>query len=266
MTEDAAALMRTLKPARAPDGVPSLTSPPSRLDRAALFLDLDGVLAPLARRPEDVMPETRRTTLLRRLEMRFEGRIAVISGRTTAEIDRITDRSVASVSGVHGLELRRAGGRLERADPHPAMPRALSELEAYAADRPGMIIEDKLVSATLHYRQAPGFAADALNLARDLARQTGLAFQPGDHVVELKTPGSTKGSALDAFMAEAPFAGSFPVMIGDDLTDEDGFRAALAHGGFGVLVGQNRATAARYRLDDVEAVLTWLEHLSDSAA
>lgn len=266
MTEDAAALMRKPTPAPTPYGRHPLTPPPSRLDHAALFLDLDGVLAPLARRPEDVVPDSRRTALLQRLQARFDGRIAVISGRTTAEIDRITDRAVASVSGVHGLELRRAGGPLERADRHPALPRALSELEAYAADRPGMIIEDKLVSATLHYRQAPGFAADALNLARDLARQTGLALQPGDHVVELKTPGSTKGSALDAFMAEAPFAGSVPVMIGDDLTDEDGFQAALAHGGFGVLVGQDRATAARYRLDDVEAVLTWLEHLSDSAA
>ena len=78
-------------------------------------------------------------------------------------------------------------------------------------------------------------------------------------VVELKTPGADKGTALLAFMAEPVFAGTMPVMIGDDLTDEAGFRAAGALGGFGILVGAPRQTAARYGLTDVDAVLTWLE-------
>jgi trehalose 6-phosphate phosphatase len=47
-------------------------------------------------------------------------------------------------------------------------------------------------------------------------------------------------------------------MVGDDLTDEHAFEAAAALGGFGVLVGPVRATAARYRLEDVEAVGAWL--------
>jgi trehalose 6-phosphate phosphatase len=78
-------------------------------------------------------------------------------------------------------------------------------------------------------------------------------------VLELKTPGATKGTALTAFMREPPFQGAAPVMLGDDVTDEDGFRAAAALDGYGVLVGPERPTAARYRLEDVDAVLTWLE-------
>ncbi len=78
-------------------------------------------------------------------------------------------------------------------------------------------------------------------------------------VLELKTPGADKGTAVTAFMQEAPFKGAVPVMLGDDLTDEYGFEAAAALGGYGVLVGPERETAARYRLDDVDAVLTWLE-------
>ena len=85
-------------------------------------------------------------------------------------------------------------------------------------------------------------------------------------MLELKTPGADKGSAITAFMAEAPFRGAVPVMLGDDLTDEHGFRAAAALGGFGVLVGPSRDTAARYRLDDVDSVMTWLEAVAETSA
>jgi len=85
-------------------------------------------------------------------------------------------------------------------------------------------------------------------------------------VLELKTPGTDKGAALSAFMAEAPFIGAVPIMVGDDLTDEHGFEAAEALGGFGVLVGPERSTAARYRLEDVAAVLDWLDQIEGGAA
>ena len=83
-------------------------------------------------------------------------------------------------------------------------------------------------------------------------------------VLELKTPGADKGTAVAAFMQEAPFKGAAPVMLGDDLTDEYGFEAAAALGGYGVLVGPERKTAARYRLNDVDDVLTWLEAVAEA--
>ena len=54
-------------------------------------------------------------------------------------------------------------------------------------------------------------------------------------------------------------------MLGDDLTDEYGFRAAEALGGFGVLVGPPRETAARFGLPDVDAVLDWLDRIEEIA-
>ena len=60
-------------------------------------------------------------------------------------------------------------------------------------------------------------------------------------------------------MRLAPFAGSIPIFVGDDATDEDGFEAARALGGIGVAVGVHRAINARYRLPGVEEALTWLE-------
>ena len=94
----------------------SVSEPPERpepleLDGLALFLDLDGVLAPIAARPEDVVPVAARTALLKALQAALGGRLAVISGRTIADLDRILDGSVAALAGVHGLERRGADGR-----------------------------------------------------------------------------------------------------------------------------------------------------------
>lgn len=241
-----------------------LGPPPVRLDRPALFLDMDGVLAPFAPTPEAVVPTARRTAVLRLLDERLEGRMAIISGRSLSEIDRISDTSARSASGVHGLERRRRDGSLQSVEAAPGVRDAVAAFTAFAASRPGVIVEDKGVSAGLHYRQAPQFTAEAVALADRLAAATGLALQPGDMVLELKTPGASKGTAVTAFMAEPPFAGATPIMLGDDLTDEDGFRAAAALGGFGVLVGPERETAASWRLDGVEAVLDWLEAVAEA--
>lgn len=241
-----------------------LMPPPVRLERLALFLDLDGVLAPLAPTPEAVGPVARRTAVLVALEARLEGRLAILSGRTLDEIDRISDGAARSASGVHGLERRRGDGEPERAEASPRVRDAVEAFEDFARTRPGVIVEDKGVAAGLHYRQSPNSRDDATALAERLANATGLKLQPGHMVLELKTPGADKGKALTAFMGEIPFSGAMPVMLGDDLTDEYGFEAATVLGGFGVLVGADRPTAARYRLDDVEAVLTWLEAVAET--
>jgi len=242
-----------------------LPKPPALLRRPALFLDLDGVLAPLAPTPDAVIPDARRTAVLKSLAERLGGRVAIVSGRTIAEIDRIAETALTPASGVHGLERRRADGSLTRAAANPAVRDAVAAFERFAETRPGTIVEDKAVSAGLHFRGAPGEAGAAEALAEQLADETGLTLQAGHLVIELKTPGTDKGTALTAFMAEAPFKGSTPVMLGDDLTDEDGFRAAAALGGFGVLVGPPRETAACCGLPDVDAVLAWLEAVEETA-
>ncbi|MDO9607760.1 MAG: trehalose-phosphatase [Brevundimonas sp.] len=236
-----------------------LPTPPVVADGIALFLDMDGVLAPMAPTPDGVGPVARRTAALKAVEARLAGRVAIVSGRTIAEVDRISDHALTSASGVHGLERRLKDGSISRGAPDAGVAVALAGFQAFAADRPGVIVEDKGVSAGLHYRQAPDQTDAAKALAKRLQAETGLSLQPGHMVLELKTPGADKGTAVTDFMQDAPFKGAVPVMLGDDLTDEHGFEAAAALGGYGVLVGPERETAARYRLDDVDAVLTWLE-------
>lgn len=225
----------------------------------ALFLDLDGTLAAIEPRPEDVKPEPWRTQLLLELGERLGGRLAVISGRSLEEVDRILEGSVTAIAAVHGLVRRKADGGLEQAPPDPDLPRARQRLEDLASVHPGLTLEDKGLSVALHYRLAPEADEVVRSEARSVAADTGLRLQLGDMVAELCTPGLDKGSAVRAFMKETPFKGAAPVFVGDDLTDEHGFRAARNLGGAGVLVGPLRPTAAELRLDSVDAVRAWLE-------
>src|SRR5258708_20546768 len=95
---------------------------PLRLGETALFLDLDGTLAPIAARPQDVGPDPRRTSLLERLALKLDGRLAVVSGRTLADVDRILEGCVTAVAAVPGLVLREPAGGLHASPPPPALP------------------------------------------------------------------------------------------------------------------------------------------------
>jgi len=238
-----------------------LEKPPTRLalDGAALFLDLDGTLAPIAERPEDVRPDPRRSDLLQKLNARLKGRLAVVSGRSLSEIDHILENRVTCVAAIHGLVRRDSHGVIGEAPPHPGLVPARIALREFADGDTRLLIEDKSLSLTMHYRQAPDRALEVIALAERIATVTGLTLQPGDMVVELRTPGASKGDSIRAFMAEEPFRGAKPVFLGDDLTDEHGFFAVRQLGGYGVLVGAQRKTTAIYRMEGVEAALTWLE-------
>lgn len=232
---------------------------PLRLGETALFLDLDGTLAPIVGRPQDVRPDPRRTTLLERLNHALDGRLAVISGRTLADVDRILEGRVKAVAAVHGLVRRDVDGTVTESAPHPALAEVARRCREFASRDPGLIVEEKGLSVTLHYRLARGEAQAARRLAETLAAETGLFLQHGDMVEELRTPGPTKGDSVESFLTCPPFAGARPVFVGDDITDEHGFEAVQSVGGMGVLVGPGRPTAARFRLLGVEEALAWLE-------
>jgi trehalose 6-phosphate phosphatase len=224
-----------------------------------MFIDLDGTLAAIEPRPQDVRPEPWRSNLLRRLNTRLEGRLAVVSGRTLEDVDRILEGAAPAVAAVHGLVRRRADGVIETSAAHPALAKARQRLAALAEGHPGVSIEDKGLALALHYRREPTLATLAIATAERCAQELGLKLQLGRMVAELRTPGPDKGAAVRAFMAEPPFKGSRPIFLGDDLTDEDGFAAAEAQGGIGVLVGARRDTRAQRRLENTDAVARWLE-------
>lgn len=234
------------------------TPPVPRLARIALFADLDGTLAPIEATPDAVKPNASRRRLLDALDRALAGRLAVVSGRALGDLDRVLEGRVRAVAAVHGLVRRAADGRITATGGDGRLDEALRAFLSFAEAQRGLLVENKGGAVALHYRAAPAAAGACRALARRLASHLGLEIQDGDMVVELRAPGPDKGDAVAAFMAEPPFAGFIPVFIGDDLTDENGFEAARALCGYGVIVGTRRPTAALYGLANVAAAQSWL--------
>lgn len=240
--------------------VDALAAPPVELlSDASLFLDFDGTLVELAARPESVRVNARLATLVERLVDRLDGRVALITGRGAAQVRSLFDAPRFTVAGSHGLEFHHSDGSTDRAPRPEMLDAALAEMQAFAAGRPGLIVEDKPLGAALHFRCEPEAEADCIDLAQTLAARHGLHLQTGKMMIELRAGGGDKGEALRRLMASPERAGTVPVFLGDDDTDEPGFIAAALLGGAGVLIGEERPTAARYRLSGVAAVLDWLE-------
>ena len=237
----------------------SLPFPPADLlHDAALFLDFDGTLVELAETPDSIRVAPGLGDLLERLWRRLDGRLAIVSGRSLANLERHLPLSGIAFSGSHGLELRLPDGtRLPLSVPI-GLEEVHERVREFARTREGMIVEEKPAGIALHYRLAPAESEAADSFMSALAAERGWTLQRGHMVIELRPTGATKGDALRAFMTEPEFAGARPVFVGDDLTDEHAFEAAAALGGAGVLVGPPRETAAAYRLDSVRTVADWL--------
>lgn len=226
----------------------------------AFFLDLDGTLLEHAERPEAVRVDAAMRGLLTGLHAGACGAVALISGRSVADIDRLCAPLVLAAAGQHGVERRDAAGRMHRhAFPEQPLRRAAARLAAYAAQHPGLVLEDKGYNLALHYRLAPWQADAVRELVEGAAAQLGEGFevQAGKMVFELKPGGRDKGTAIEEFMAEAPFRDRTPVFVGDDLTDEFGFGVVNRLGGQSIKVGDG-ATKARWRIADAAAVRRWL--------
>jgi trehalose 6-phosphate phosphatase len=167
-----------------------------------------------------------------------------------------------SLIGSHGQEIR-GHGRLSAPARAPGLDDAITQIRIFVADHPGLIVEKKSFGVALHYRTAPDLAAVVQEVAAAIGAVHGLFVQRGKMMVELRGPGCDKGSAVAALMARPPLKDFRPVMIGDDLTDEPAFVLVETIGGFGILIGHERETAASFSLPDVEALRNWLWRIAE---
>src|SRR5713226_8240893 len=226
---------------------------------SGFFLDIDGTLLDIAERPQLVRVDDHLGHLLGRIRDASGGALALISGRSVAEIDRLFGRNFCA-AGQHGAERRDAAGKMhQHRVPLAGLRKALKRLTVMVAEHPALVLEDKGMNLALHYRSAPELGATVREALRRLAEELGEDFemQAGKMVMEIKPSGKDKGTAIAEFLEEAPFRGRFPVFIGDDLTDEFGFELINRVGGCSVKVGEG-GSAAHWRLPSADAVRAWL--------
>lgn len=237
--------------------VDPLPHPPSLAPGDSLFLDFDGTLAEFV--DPDALPEVdeRLRTILRSLSERLEARLAIVSGRTLDNLIEVVGFDALDLSGSHGHERRSSSGVRHDPDPHENLS-ALHAASREFALAHGLVHEEKPAGSSLHYRGVAHAEDRVRSFAESIAEKLGFDVLHGAMVAEVRVPGRDKGDAVRQMMTEEPYRQGRPIFVGDDLTDEDGFAAASALGGWGILVGPLRPTRARYRLPDVAAVIRWL--------
>lgn len=230
-------------------------------DNVALFLDVDGTLLEIRDHPADVSADRELIDLLQQCRDRLDGAMALISGRSVKEIDRIFAPAVFPVAGAHGSERRGHDGRVISAVSQPLAEAAVARLEALAAGHDGLLLEHKEGGVSLHYRRAPALEAQCRLAVEEILAGLGDSFRliAGKMVFEIAPASHDKGAAIEAFLEEPPFAGRVPVFVGDDVTDEDGFRAVNNLGGVSIRVGDIDNSEAQYCLASIADVRPWLQ-------
>ena len=231
---------------------------PARL----LALDYDGTLAPFQVDRMAATPLPGIVEALRGIQRRCDTEVALVSGRPVDQVLTLLGDLGVTIVGAHGWEVRGPDGG--RRDPplDPWVAEALAQVWEALGDWQGRA-EQKRASVAFHVRGMPlgegEVALDAVRgLWRDLGPELPLEYLAFDGGLEMRAPGRHKGDALQSLLATAP-PGTLGVYLGDDLTDEDAFRA-LEGRGVGIRVGPAlRFSAAAGRLDDIPAVRAFLE-------
>lgn len=218
--------------------------------------DYDGVLARLRDDPSDAVPEEGVADVLARLAASEGVTVALVSGRGVADLQSTSGLTgPLRWVGSHGAEF---DGPLtgELAERRDALAQRLAPL---VAGTPGARLEVKPASVAVHVRQVSDrvTAAALLDRAR-AAADSSLTLKPGKDVLELAVTDADKGSALLRLAGELGAAAT--VYLGDDVTDEDAFRA-LGAGDVTVKIGDGE-TAAQHRVPDTAGALAVLEHLA----
>jgi trehalose 6-phosphate phosphatase len=240
-----------------------------------LLFDYDGTLTPIVERPEKARFAASMKDKLAGLARRPRVTVGVVSGRALAELKSMVSIEGIYYAGNHGLEIEGPG--LSWVSPgaeaaRPMIKDLAARLAAALRGTAGVLVEDKGLGVGVHYRLVAPGQEEAVRetfrrLTAPLAEAGKVKITSGKKVLEVRPPIDWhKGKAVAAIRREIMkllrLDRIMTVYLGDDRTDEDGFRAVGGLEGWGVYVGgDNPASAAGYYLDSTDEVGELLDRL-----
>ena len=243
--------------------------------RVAVFLDYDGTLTPIVDRPEDAVISERTREVVRELARRCP--VCVVSGRDRAVVQELMGVDDLVVAGSHGFDIwSPEGGAIERREGDEftgLLGEVTDRMRTLVAPVKGALVEPKKTSVAVHYRlvdERERPRIQAIVKSEVGAHSGALRLMEGKMVYEIQPRLEwDKGRAVLYLLEALGLDGDdvVPLYVGDDVTDEDAFRA-LSGRGIGVLVADpadaevaGRGTAADFTLRDTDEVERFLNEL-----
>ncbi|MCC3244732.1 trehalose-phosphatase [Methylocystis sp. WRRC1] len=232
--------------------------------RWALFLDFDGTLVEIGESPSAIVVPTHLPLLLARLNAALDGAFAIVTGRPVSDIDRFLAPFRPTVAGVHGAEIRAPGGRRVEVAAGPKQRKLVAGVRALCRRFHGVSLEFKPGTVAVHYRANPEAGPPLKTGLQQIVNES-----PGDLVIcsgrmvhEILPRRVSKGAAIET-LAELPaFRGCRPLVIGDDVTDESAFAAAVRLGGVALKVAGEHFPPEDADFDDPAQLRSWLDLLA----
>jgi len=240
-----------------------------------LLSDYDGTLTPIVDKPELAVLPQEIKKLLRKLAKNHRYTVGIISGRALADLKSKVDLEGIIYAGNHGLEIEGFGSSFLEPiaeEMRPFLKMLNQALSATLRGIKGAFVEDKGLTVSVHYRLVDdteeGRVKDTFRKVTDPLHVMGkIRITQGKKVYEIRPPVDwDKGKAIAWLMAKSREVrgrgGALPVYLGDDLTDEDGFKAIERNDGISIFVGEESLqSAARYFLKSPEEVTQFLKML-----
>ena len=243
----------------------------SAAGRVFLFLDFDGTLAPIVEEPDTASMSAKTREQLIALSQKPKFLVAIISGRPLSDLQQRVGLPGLFYAGNHGLEI--SGPGLSFVEPAalqrvPALRELSRSLERRLKDMAGARVDNKRLTATVHYRKARDEDREEIRrIVQEAVASSGDLFRVSEGLKALEIRPQVnwnKGAAAQWILESSGGEDALPIYLGDHATDEDAFSALAA--GITVRIGRTAETSAQYQLEYQEAVgefLAWLAELDD---
>ncbi|MFN0298464.1 trehalose-phosphatase [Acinetobacter albensis] len=226
-----------------------------------LFLDIDGTLSEFHSDPSQSFISHTTLKILEKLK-NLNVQVIAITGRSVKIASQLFSPLDLPIAGTHGLEIKIDQKNLSKEIESINYPLIRESLKQACIPYPKLLIENKDYSVALHYRQCPELEQTAYKIIKDVQLlHPELKINTGKYVFELLPHGADKGQAIHKILQHFNLPTAFSIFIGDDRTDESGFKVINEVSGMSIKVGAEE-TRASYRLKNVNAVEKFLDLFS----